>query len=114
MSIFFAVIAWVGITVGALSAGRYLIMLSRRVLPGWLRSVAHARPAQSERTRRDAWQWFRLSVFALLTGVLVLAMGQQDQLARWLVAIAATVVLLWDRALWFRSRMRRRASGVTT
>jgi hypothetical protein len=104
MSMVVNVIAWTGITVGALSAARYLVKLIREPVPRWLYSVAHVTRAQTVGERRYAWQWFRLSLLAISTAVILLSFAWQNELARWLLAMASTIVLIWDRALWVKSR----------
>jgi hypothetical protein len=111
MSLVVDVIAWMGITVAALSAARYFVMLIRRPLPPWLRSIARVTPAQTAGERHHAWQWFRLSLLAISTAVMLLSFGWHNDLARWLLDIAVTVILIWDRALWIKVRMRHRAVG---
>lgn len=104
MSLVVNVIAWTGITVGVLSAARYLVKLIREPVPAWLYSVARVTRAQTVAERRYAWQWFRLSLLGISTAVILLSFAWQSELARWLLATASTIVLLWDRALWLRSR----------
>lgn len=103
------VIAWVGITVGALSAARYLVMLTHWPLPRWLRSVGLVRQAQTARERRYAWQWFRLSLLGTFVAVFLLSSGWHNELAKWLVLLADIVLVIWDRALWLKFRTRHRS-----
>lgn len=109
MSLIVDVIAWIGITVAVLSAARYSMVLVRGPLPPRLRSITRVTPARTARERRYAWQWFRLSLLAICTAVMLLSFGWSDDLARWLLDIAATIVLVWDRALWLTFRMGQRA-----
>lgn len=106
MRLIIDVIAWVGITVGALSAARYLVILTRRPLPRWLRSLGFDRQAQTTRERRYMWQRFRLSLLAMFTAVFLFSSAWHNDLARWLVLIADIVVVIWDRTLWFKFKMR--------
>jgi hypothetical protein len=107
MPMLFDVLAWAALVVGALSATRYLIMLTARSCPVCLRRGACIKLLLTEKARREAWQWFRFSLFCAFDGMFILDRGWASATTRWLVAIVATVVLLWDRGLWLRSRMRR-------
>jgi hypothetical protein len=80
-----------------------LLLLPPEIQP----RLGRGRLLPTEETRREAWQWFRLSLFCVFDGIFVLDGGWASATTRWLVAIAATAVLLWDRGLWVRSRMRR-------
>jgi hypothetical protein len=107
MPMLFDVLAWAALVVGVLSAARYLIMLTARSCPSWLRRGARIKLLLTEKARREAWRWFRFSLFCAFDGLFILDRGWASATTRWLVAIAATVVLLWDRGLWLRSHMRR-------
>lgn len=106
------ILAWAAITIGGASAAYRLIVLAA----GWVgsrRPGCSARPqrAMTERSvKREAWEWFRYSLFLVCGGVFVLDRGWKDVAARWLVLIAASTITAWDRVLWFRSRLRRRSA----
>jgi hypothetical protein len=59
--------------------------------------------------RREAWQWFRVSLLFIATGIFDLDRGWNDT-ARWLVTIAAGAILILDRGLWLRYKIRRRSA----
>jgi hypothetical protein len=102
------VLGWAGIAVGAVSALRYLAILGHDY-PRRLRPGARVRPVMTE--RHEAWQWFHCSLFVAADGMFVLDRGWDSETARWLVTIAATTVLVWDRGLWVRSRLWQRRSA---
>jgi hypothetical protein len=62
--------------------------------------------ARGPSARREAWQWFRLSLIFIAIGIFGLDRGWDDT-ARWLVTIAAGAILILDRGLWLRDKMRR-------
>lgn len=105
------VIAWVGITVGALSAALYLVKLTHLPLPRWLRSIGLVRQAQTARDRRYAWQWFRISLLGMFTAVYLFSSVWHNDIAVWLVMIANVVVIIWDRTLWLKFKMRHRSAA---
>jgi len=114
MPLLFDVLAWATIAIGAVSAAYRLIMLATNwVGSRWPRRSARARRTITEQSaRREAWEWLRYSLFVVFGGVFILDRGWKDIAARWLVLIAASTIMSWDRALWFRSRLRRRAESV--
>ena len=68
--------------------------------------------ARGSQARRATWQGFRWSLLPIVAGIWVLLGGWTNETGRWLVPIAAGVIVVWDRGLWLRSCIRRR-SGPT-
>jgi hypothetical protein len=65
--------------------------------------------ARGPSARREAWQWFRLSLLFIAIGIFDLDRGWNDT-GRWLVTIAAGAILILDRGLWLRDKIRRRSA----
>ena len=59
--------------------------------------------------RRATWQGFRWSLLPIVAGIWVLLGGWANETGRWLVAIAAGTIVVWDRGLWLRSCIRGRS-----
>lgn len=96
MSLLSDLLGWACVAAGTVSAAQRLVLL----IGGRVR-----RPS----ARREAWHWFRLSLLIIAIGIFGLDRGWNDT-ARWLVTIAACVILILDRGLWLRYKMRRRSA----
>jgi hypothetical protein len=97
-------------TVGVLSAVRFLLMLTTG--PAWrrLRGFARATPATTPAARRDAMLWFCMSMVPAINGALLL-LNVQDEAARWLASGALTALLMGELGLMLVSRRHRGSAG---
>jgi hypothetical protein len=111
MSVLMYVIGGTSIAVGGLTAGRYLLSLTTGARwPRRLRRVASISPATKPGARRRAWNDFGISLSLVLTGTLLLA-SVHDATARWLAAIAATALLIWQLGSSLTSYVQRRSAN---
>ena len=97
-------------TVGVLSAVRFLLTLTTR--PAWpqLRVFARATPATTPARRRGAMIWFCGSMVLAINGTL-LFLNVQDEVARWLASGALTALVIAQLGLLLMSRRQRESAG---
>lgn len=113
MSLFVEVVAWAAIVVGTLSAAQSLAALAAghtRQPRGGTRDGA--RTARSD-ARHVLWQKLRLSLFAAVAGMSLLAIQSKNDLAEWLTATALTMVVVWYLGSGLKSHTRRKSGDST-
>lgn len=102
-------VAWAAIAVGALGAGLYWALLAAdRIHARPSRRPLHGRGTMRPQQRREAWHWSRYALLVICSGLFILGKGWGSSAARWLVILAACVIIIWDRALWLRHYLSRR------
>jgi hypothetical protein len=110
MASLMSAIGGAALTVGALSAVRFLLTLTTG--PAWrkLRVFARATPATTPAARRGAMIWFCSSMFLALNGTLLL-LNVQDEVARWLASGVLTALVIAQLGLMLVSRRQRESAG---
>jgi hypothetical protein len=111
MSVLIYVAGGVSITVGALTAGRYLLSLTSG--PAWhtrLRRWTRIRLATRPRARRRAWNEFGICLGFVLTGTLLLLSVGDPAVGR-LTLIALIVLLVWQLASGLAHHVQRRSAS---
>ncbi len=110
MASLMSAIGGAAMTVGALSAARFLLTLTTG--PAWrrLRVFARATPATTPAARRGAMIWFCGSMVLAINGTLLL-LNVQDEVARWLVSGVLTVLVIAQLGLMLISRRQHESAG---
>jgi hypothetical protein len=105
-------VAWAAIVVGAIGAGlRWALLAADRIHARPSRRPLHGGGTMRPRQRRELWLWSFYSLFVVFSGIFILDRSWGSIIARWLVVLAAGLILIWNGVVWLRFRLRHQPGG---
>lgn len=105
-------VAWAAIAVGAIGAGlRWALLAADRIHARPSRRPMHGGGRMPPWQRRELRNWSHYALFIAFSGISILDRDWGSATARWLVVLAAGLILIWNCAVWLRFRLRHRPGG---